>query len=239
MLDLTAAALAGLLGSAHCVGMCGGFVALLGAEGGRNAAGRQGAYFLGKTLTYATFGAVAGAAGGSLVALFGTLGGVVGIALGVGMVVAGLALCGVAWRAGRAPGARLAARLGPAITRLVQSGSPAALVGLGAVNGLLPCGLVYGMLAVAAASGSAAGGAATMAVFGLATVPALALTGHLGARWRPASRLRMQRLAGVLVIVMGALTLTRGAMAFAPAERPEAVITMCGPELPEASVDAP
>lgn len=215
-LALTTALAAGLLGSAHCVGMCGGFVALLGVGTDGRVASRQAAYFLGKTGTYAAFGALAGAAGFALEEAFAGLGGVVAVGLGGAMVAAGLAVCGVAWGV-RAPGAGLAARLGPAVGRLVGSGRPGALVALGALNGLLPCGLVYGMLAVAAASGSAAGGALTMSVFGLATIPALAVTGALGARLRPSRRLWLQRLAGALVVAMGLLTIARGAHALTPA----------------------
>ena len=218
MLDLAAVFLAGLLGSIHCVGMCGGFVALLRMGDGRAAGVRQGAYFAGKTATYTAFGAGAGAAGALLVGLLGGVAGVLAVVLGSAMVVVGLGLCGVAWGKLRAPGGRVAARLGPAIGRLVGSGSLPALFGLGALNGLLPCGLVYGMLAVAASTESAASGAATMAVFGVATLPALALTGVLSTRLRPSGRQWVQRLAGVLVVVMGVITVARGIDSLVPGD---------------------
>ena len=207
--------------------MCGGFVALLGAGGGAGVARRQAAYFAGKTLTYAAFGATAGAMGLALGDLLGGLGGVLGVALGTAMILAGLAVCGVAWGRPGAVGAA-AVRLGPLVARLVRSERAGALVALGAVNGLLPCGLVYGMLAVAATSGGAGRGALTMTVFGLATVPALAAVGALGARLRPARRLAMQRVAGVLVVAMGAITLVRGADALAPVEHGAHAEAMCG-----------
>lgn len=215
-LDLAAVFAAGLLGSAHCVGMCGGFVVWLGAGARREVAARQAAYFGGKTATYALFGALAGAFGASLADLFGAFGGVVSVGLGAAMVGLGLGLCGVGWARGTAPGGRLAARLSSVIARLLASPRRGALVALGMVNGLLPCGLVYGMLAVAATTGGAATGALTMAVFGLGTVPALALTGVLGGRLRPTSRRRMQQLAGVLVVAIGVLTVARGASALTP-----------------------
>lgn len=204
------------------MGMCGGFVVLLGVGADRReAARRQAAYFAGKTATYALFGAVAGLAGGLLADVLAGFGGVLGVALGVAMVVAGLGLCGVAW--GRsAVAARVAARLGPAIGRLVASERRSALVALGMLNGLLPCGLVYGMLAVAAGAGSAWAGALTMAVFGLATVPALAFSGLLGATLQPSRRVWMQRAAGLLVVAMGLLTVARGTGAFAPTGAPTA-----------------
>ena len=58
MLDLTAVFFVGLLGSAHCAGMCGGFVALLGASSDRPRRA-QAIYFAGKTATYAAFGLLA------------------------------------------------------------------------------------------------------------------------------------------------------------------------------------
>lgn len=229
MEPLVAALLAGLLGSAHCVGMCGGFVALLGVGSERSVAPRQAAYFAGKTLTYSAFGAIAGGAGHSLAEAFGAFGGTVGLGLGVLMVVAGLAVCGVSWGR-RTSGGRFAACLGPVVGRLVASERRGAVVALGAVNGLLPCGLVYGMLAVAATSGGAARGALVMAVFGLATVPALAVVGVLGARMRPERRVWMQRLAGVLVVAMGLLTVARSAPALAAptGHAPHAAEAMCG-----------
>lgn len=220
----------GLLGSAHCVGMCGGFVALLGVGGGprdgARVAARQTAYLAGKTATYMVFGAVAGAAGGLLTGALAGAAGAVSLALGALLVAAGLALCGVAWGGGQAIGARLAGRLSPAIGRLAGHPHPAALVGLGALNGLVPCGLVYGMLAHAATTGGAATGALTMGAFGLGTVPALALAGVFGARMRPERRLTVQRLAGVLMIAMGLLTAARGAQALAapPDAPPEATV---------------
>lgn len=229
MEPLVAALIAGLLGSAHCVGMCGGFVALLGVGSTGSVAPRQAAYFLGKTLTYSAFGAVAGGAGLALRASVGAFGGAVGLGLGALMVVAGLAVCGVSVGPQRFSTGRLASRLGPVVGRLVASERRGALVALGAVNGLLPCGLVYGMLAVAATSGGAAMGALTMAVFGLATVPALAVVGAMGARLRPDRRLWMQRLAGVLVVVMGLLTVARSVGAVAPAgHAPHRATEMCG-----------
>ena len=70
------------------------------------------------------------------------------------------------------------------------------------------------MMAKAATTGIATSGALTMAVFSLATVPALYATGLAGA-WIPASRrLWMQRAGGLVVVLMGVITLARSAIAF-------------------------
>ncbi|MEL6615344.1 MAG: sulfite exporter TauE/SafE family protein [Bacteroidota bacterium] len=213
MLDLAAVFAAGLLGSAHCVGMCGGLVAVLGRGAGPSTA-RQGAYFAGKTTTYATLGALAGLIGVSAseaasgVQLVATTG------LGLVLVVVGLGLCGVL-RIGREPGRDAVGRwIRPLLTRVLQSRSAGVPFGLGLLNGLLPCGLVYGMLAMAATTGTASGGALTMAAFGLSTLPALGLAGWLGSRLSPGRRVWMQRLGGVLIVALGVLTLSRAALAF-------------------------
>ena len=217
MVDLSLAFLVGLLGSGHCVGMCGGFAALLGhAHPGRGLWASQSLYLSGKTVTYMAMGGLAGWLGGAAAISLAGFQGLLSIALGLVLVLIGLGLCGVLRAlplSGRISG-YFAQRLSPAITRLVQSNNPASLTGLGALNGLLPCGLVYGMLAKAATTGSAANGALTLAAFGLGTAPALLLVGTLGATLPPARRLWLQRAGGVLVIALGVLTVTRAALAF-------------------------
>ena len=217
-LDLSVVFLVGLLGSAHCVGMCGGFVVAVAHAGGRRrAALRQGAYFLGKTSTYAAFGALAGLAGGAAGLALSSLQGLLSLVLGLILIGVGLALCGALRRFGEPArvGGRAAVVLGAAVRRLVGSNRLGAVYGLGAVNGLLPCGLVYGMLAKAATTGSAGAGALTLAMFGIGTVPALFATGLFGALMPVGRRLWLQRAGGVLVVALGVLTLARSAVAFA------------------------
>lgn len=218
--DLPLVLAIGLLGSAHCVGMCGGFVVALGhaQRGGPSIHVRQSLYFFGKTATYALFGAAAGAAGAAVGLALSGFQGLVSLGLGLVLVVVGLSLCGVLHRlgfaeriAGRFAGARV---LGEAVRRLVARGTAGATFGLGMLNGLLPCALVYGLLARAAATGSPLGGAAVMAVFGLGTIPALYLTGLFGNLVPPTRRLWLSRVGGVLVVALGVLTMARGATAF-------------------------
>lgn len=209
LLDLAAVFTAGLLGSAHCIGMCGGLVAVVS----RGQAGRQGAYYLGKTATYVALGALAALVSVAAAEAVSGAQVVVSTAMGLLLVAVGLGLCGIL-PGTREPGRGTVARwLRPVLTRVLASRSPGVPVALGALNGLLPCGLVYGMMAKAATTGSVAMGAATMGAFGLSTLPALALAGTLGGRLSPNGRLWMQRAGGLLVIALGVLTLARAAMA--------------------------
>ena len=75
MIELPLVFLGGLLGSAHCVGMCGGFALSIGV-GARSPASnlrRQLIYTLGRVLTYSFFGVVAGYGGFWLSHRAGTL----------------------------------------------------------------------------------------------------------------------------------------------------------------------
>lgn len=207
-MSLVAVLITGLLGSAHCLGMCGGFALALGAlPGTRPFAVRFAAYALGKTATYAALGTVAGSIGYALW-LAAPAQRVVTIAFGLAVMATGVLL----WRGTSANGrlGRLvAARLTGPIGRLVGQRTVAASLGLGLLNGLLPCGLVWAMLAVAAAAGDPARGAVVMAVFGLATLPALALAGTAG-RWLvPRWRQRVQRVGALVVVLIGVLTVLR------------------------------
>ena len=210
-LDLGLAFAAGLLGSAHCVGMCGGLVALVSAGAPGSVHARQVRYFLGKTLTYSALGALAGTAGAAAGLVLTGVEGVLSLALGVLLVAAGVLAC--AGRQGGMPSAGAARFVAPLLGRAIAARGPLAPVALGAVNGLLPCGLVYGLMAKAATTGSAAGGALTLAVFGLATIPALYVVGLSGARMAGAWRGRTRRAAGVVLVLLGLLTAARGAAA--------------------------
>jgi sulfite exporter TauE/SafE len=212
MIDFSLVFAAGFLGSAHCVGMCGGFVLAASTAPGRGARlTRQLMYFTGKTLTYTIMGAAVGFAGSTVGSAFSGVQNVISIGAGAVMLVLGLHLLGVL---GRLKGMGTLMNWPPfrvASRYLMQQRSVVGALGLGLLNGLLPCGLVYSLLAMAAATGTILGGALTMFVFGCATVPALlvlAWIGHLGAR--PAWQHRLHRASGVLVVVLGVITVLRG-----------------------------
>lgn len=185
--SLTATFLAGLAGSPHCIGMCGGFAA--------SCAGRDAGapWHLGRLTTYAVLGAVAGAAGGIVPGP-----GWVAPAISVVAIVAfSAALAGLIPEPKfRIPGlARLA-------TRLSGSKGWGGRVLFGMATSALPCGLVYAALAIPVASGSWWVGAISMVVFGLATTPALLIV-TLGARRLAVRDLRVRRVFAAIVLLSG------------------------------------
>ncbi|MBD2722330.1 sulfite exporter TauE/SafE family protein [Hymenobacter armeniacus] len=209
---LWAGFLFGLLGSFHCVGMCGAIaLALPGQPGGagwRFGGGRL-LYNLGRVSTYATLGAGAGLLGQSL-----RLAGLQqSLSIASGVLI--LLLVAVPERYS----ARLAGTLGlgrplawvkTTLARLFQQVSPGALYATGLLNGLLPCGLVYLALAGALSAPGVAGAAAYMACFGLGTLPlmlGLSLSGQLvPLGWR----IRMRQAVPYAAAVLAALFIVRG-----------------------------
>ncbi|MDP2958235.1 MAG: sulfite exporter TauE/SafE family protein [Longimicrobiales bacterium] len=185
---ISAAALAGLVGSPHCIGMCGSFAL---ACGGR--ASHTAAWHAGKILTYALLGALAGFAGDL----------VPGPTWVATVVSAALVIWFAAGLAGLVPEPSLKI---PGLTHLATRAATRGDLGsrflFGMATGLLPCGLIYATLGIAVASGSALTGALAMAAFGLGTTPALAAFG-LGVRRLAGERRGTRRVLAVLVLVAG------------------------------------
>lgn len=211
MNDLVLVFAAGLLGSVHCIGMCGAFVlAISQARDASAGLAHQAVYFLGKALTYTVLGAVVGLLGAALTMGMTTFQRGLSLVAGVVMILIGLGLLGVLDQIPRFRSLSGWKPLQSAMGYFLRDRRLAGSLGLGLLNGLLPCGLVYGMLAKAASTGSPFEGGLTMLVFGLATVPALLALGLTGHLLRPIWRARLNTIAGVVVVLLGLLTAMRG-----------------------------
>jgi sulfite exporter TauE/SafE len=181
---------AGLLGSVHCVGMCGGIVGALTA--GIDPARRQSrwrmlpfvsAYNLGRIATYMVAGAIAGAIGqGVLQQLIPNYMIVGHLLSAVFMIALGLYLGGWWMGLGRLErvGQHLWRRIEPLGRRLLPVRTPIQALGVGLLWGWLPCGLVYSALAWSFAAGGALPGALVMLAFGAGTLPTLLALGGAG-----------------------------------------------------------
>ena len=215
MSELPLIALGGVLGSTHCMGMCGGFALTvgLGTRGPAANLGRQLVYSAGRIFTYAFLGAAAGFAGfwfahrsSQLIhaqAFLSLLAGVLLIAQGC------LALGLVPGRSMR-PASGATCLAGSFVRPFLASPQWYHVFVAGILNGLLPCGLVYGYLALASSSASLPYGVLAMACFGIGTVPVMVFTG-LGASTFPlAARRGLFRVAGVCVLATGLGAFARG-----------------------------
>ena len=197
----------GLLGSLHCVAMCGPLMLALPAPPGgvgRLVAGRL-LYQLGRVMTYALLGVPAGLAGRSLF--------LIGLQRSLSILPGAAVLAGFLLSqkiALSAPVVRGVNRLKQAMSRQFQRQSLRSQFLLGMLNGLLPCGLVYVALAGAAAGGTIAGSLGCMAFFGLGTwLPMLSLS--LGGKALPAPwRWRLRKLIPFGVCALATLLILRG-----------------------------
>lgn len=210
--------LASVLGSLHCAGMCGAFlaIAVAPAEGRRGAidhVAMQSAYHGGRLITYVVLGAIAGSLG-SVLDLGGSLVGVQRVAAALAAVtiiafglVTLLRTLGVGLP--RMPLPPALRRASIAVHRRAMSLPGVTRAGvIGLATTLLPCGWLYAFVVTAAGTGGAGSGALVMAVFWLGTLPLMV---SLGAGLRSVSGVLGRRLpaitASVLVLV-GILSLT-------------------------------
>ncbi|QXE91078.1 sulfite exporter TauE/SafE family protein [Geomonas subterranea] len=215
MIQIWLAFVAGLAGSFHCIGMCGGIVAAISLKDKEGALGArlksQLFYNTGRIATYTLLGALAGLIGSSLnlmamkmVFRWFMVGAnlmviMVGLSSALGLSVLNLSTL-------EGSGARF---LAAPVRRALAAPSPLASLPLGLVLGLLPCGLVYAPLLIAAGTGSPATGAATMAAMGLGTVPVMLGFGTASSAISGALRNAMLRTAGIAIALMGVAGLWR------------------------------
>ena len=217
---LSAAFITGVLGSAHCFGMCGGISGLFAVNTSvaslKTQISKAIAYNAGRILTYAILGLVVAVLGKAMVASMPKLAAPVRLASGLLIILVGLQLA-FGWRI-LSPvenaGARLWKKVAPAARGLVPVETLAQALGLGLIWGWLPCGLVYSVLLLAATSAEPASGGLVMIAFGLGTMPAMVATGVSASKL--AQFMAGKRLgAGVLIVLIGIATIAMPLMKFA------------------------
>ena len=210
-LTFSAALLLGLVGSTHCLGMCGPLAALTGWHKGRTSKWSVMLHNAGRLLSYALFGALAGWVGYRLLshAAGPWLGLVSRGFLGAVLVMIGIQVLRPQWRGNplngltRLMGQSLWQRVQPLTQRLQGMPMPLTALVRGMLWGWLPCGLVYSMLVMAAAAGGASAGALVMLGFGLGTMPAMLGVGLLGDQIKRLNPARMRPWLGAALVAGG------------------------------------
>lgn len=213
--------LVGLLGGVHCVGMCGGIVGALalGLPESVRRSRRMLPYLLAYNLARISSYTLAGGLMGGIGYLAAHWSGLRHAQLGLQVVAAlfmialGLYLAG--WWMGLSrleqAGGHLWKRIEPLGRRFLPVRTPGQAFLLGLLWGWLPCGLVYSVLVWSVSSGDALTGALLMLGFGLGTLPTLLLMGMAATRLAVFVRhVWVRRVAGMLVMLFGVLTLARG-----------------------------
>lgn len=209
---LLAAWVFGLLGGAHCIGMCGGIMSALAfavppsMRRPARMAGLLLGYNAGRIASYMLAGALA-AALGTLVSLAPAARLVLEAVAAVMLILMALYIAN--WWKGllalESLGRRLWRYIEPVGRRLMPVVHLPQAVALGALWGWLPCGLVYSMLAWSMATAAPIEGALLMGAFGLGTLPALLATGMAARALAGLIRHRATRTVAALVIIGFAL----------------------------------
>lgn len=227
---LTVFVLVGLLGGAHCLGMCGPLVTLyaerMESDGpvSWNEVRQHLLFNLGRTSTYALLGALMGGIG-SLVYETAAVAAVANDVRAVGGLVVGvfIVFTGVSYvLTGKTTGA-MGHGLAPSVFERASAVAVARvdtwvrgprIVGLGAIHGFLPCPLLYPAFLYALAAGSPGYGAVALGVLGVATVPAVFAYGVAFQSVSTHVRGPLHRALGVAFLLLGYLPIAHGLMLF-------------------------
>lgn len=219
----------GLLGGAHCLGMCGPLVTTYADRLGNDRdvltwreVRQHGLFNVGRTVGYAVVGGLAGLLGGAVFdaaailavgdgvrAILGIGVGLVIVAAGVGYVVSGTTAGGGLPHFAAKPVARVTSVIAKRVDRWV--GGPR-ILGLGALHALLPCPIIYPAYLYAFGRGSAIEGAAALTAVGLGTFPTLFIYGTALGAIGGTTRSRLHRALGVAFVIAGLMPISHGLM---------------------------
>lgn len=201
----------GIVGSLHCIGMCGPIVVALPLKNQSLFTKLIGAilYNSGRVATYGLLGVLFGLLGkGIHMAGFQQW---TSIILGILMIIS--VLFPFVFREKITVGnllAGMASRLIIRLKKLFATRSYRSLLLIGLLNGLLPCGLVYVAIAGAINSGSVISGSLFMVLFGLGTIPLLLLASLASDAIGQRLRSKMQKAVPYFVFMLGVLFILRG-----------------------------
>lgn len=219
---LAAAFILGLAGSLHCAGMCGPLLLMtpvVGRTRGAFVASRL-LYHLGRLATYALIGLLFGTIGASVA--------FVGFQRWLSILAGGLMLLAlIAAGPLKAQLWRMPLKLKSAFGSFLRSPSFKSIFALGAINGLLPCGLVYMAGAASIAAGGALESVLYMLAFGAGTLPMMLSISlarkHLTFPTRP----WLQNLAPATAAIVALLLIARGQPLAFVASAPPASCPAC------------
>jgi len=208
---LYSAIILGLLGSFHCLGMCGpiAFALPIDRTSTFKRVSQTLLYHLGRLTTYSFIGFIFGLVGkGLYLAGFQQR---ISILMGVLMIVLILIPVRIFNKYNFSkPLYSTISKVTSALGKLLKKKSGKTLFSIGVLNGFFPCGMVYMALVGAIATGSSTYGALYMFIFGLGTIPLMTVAIYLGNVMSIAFRNKIQKVIPVFVVCIGLLFIVRG-----------------------------
>ena len=208
---LWSALIFGLLGSFHCVGMCGPIAFMLPVD--RSNSTRKVvqifSYHFGRLLAYSIIGLVFGLVGKGLY-LFGVQQ-QLSIVIGILMIMVVLIPVQTFNKYNLSkPLFRLISKVKTALGKALKKKTADTFLTIGFLNGFLPCGLVYMAVFASLAMQNAIYGSLYMMLFGLGTIPLMTTAIYLGKFLNSSIKQRIQKAIPVFVIIIGLLFIIRG-----------------------------
>ncbi len=201
----------GLLGSFHCVGMCGPIAFLLPVDRTNNVKkiGQIFLYHFGRIVAYSIIGLVFGIVGKSL-NLFGMQQQL--------SIIVGILMLAVIFLPQKVfnkynfskPIYKIIGKVKSALGKELKKKTPDTFLTIGFLNGFLPCGLVYMAVFGAIATGGMWTGSLYMALFGIGTIPLMTFAIYLGNFLNVQVRTRIRKAIPVFVVAIACLFILRG-----------------------------
>lgn len=201
----------GLLGSLHCIGMCGPIAMLLPVSKTNTIKKHIQIllYHLGRIVAYSLLGVVFGLVGKGL-SLTG-LQQQLSIAIGVIMIVLVIfPKMSHAFTLKVSPISKILNGVKKKMGLYLKKESYYAIFTIGFFNGFLPCGMVYMALVGAIAMPSLPEATLYMALYGLGTIPLLSTLLYIKDAFSATFRSNLQKVIPLFVVALGVLFIIRG-----------------------------
>ena len=208
---LWSALIFGLLGSFHCIGMCGPIAFMLPVDrtNSTKKVFQIFSYHFGRILAYSLIGLFFGLIGKSLY-IFGFQQ-QLSIFIGVLMIVVVLIPTRLFNRYNFSkPIYKLVSKVKSGLGQALKRKTADTFLTIGFLNGFLPCGLVYMAVFASLAMQNAVLGSLYMVLFGLGTIPLMTTAIYVGKFLNTTVKQRIQKAIPIFVIVIGLLFVLRG-----------------------------
>ncbi|RLD28330.1 MAG: sulfite exporter TauE/SafE family protein [Bacteroidetes bacterium] len=208
---LISAFVLGLLGSFHCVGMCGPIAFMLPVDRTNSVKKitQITIYHIGRLISYGSIGLVFGLVGKSLY-IFGfqqQLSIVIGVLMIIAVLIPHKTFSNYNFSK---PVFKIISKLKSTLGKSLKKKTPDTFLTIGFLNGFLPCGLVYMALLAAIATGNTLQGSLYMLIFGLGTIPLMTTAIYFSSFLKGSVRQKIQKVIPVFVILIGLLFILRG-----------------------------
>lgn len=203
---------AGLLTGFHCISMCGAFVFSYTSKNALNGHKGYKQHFIyggAKVVSYAIIGGIFGLIGGIFAFSIG-LRGTIAILAGIFMIFYSLSMFGIKFFKKFQFNPKFLTKITSNASKEAKGPYKAPFI-TGLLNGLfIACGPLQAMYLYAAGTGNFLTGAASLAVFGLGTLPVMLIFGTVITKISHETTGKILKISAIIVLILGLIMLNRG-----------------------------